>query len=94
MVKRARDEHRQAIEWLNQHTDSNIGFFLLEIELWQIGDSEKAPRFNIVEKPNDWTKTMKSIEGLSNTDLLKLEFWTGFNDAMSNKLHRSLASIT
>ena len=84
IVKRARDEHRQAIEWLNQHTDSNIGFFLLEIELWQIGDSEKAPRFNIVEKPNDWTKTMKTIEGLSNTDLLKLEFWTGFNDAMSN----------
>ncbi len=79
-----RDEHRQAIEWLNQHTDSNIGFFLLEIELWQIGDSEKAPRFNIVEKPNDWTKTMKSIEGLSNTDLLKLEFWTGFNEAMSD----------
>ena len=84
VVKRARDEHRQAIEWLNQHTDSNIGFFLLEIELWQIGDSEKAPRFNIVEKPNDWTKTMKSIDGLSDTDLLKLEFWTGFNDAMSN----------
>ena len=84
VVKRARDEHRQAIEWLNQHTDSNIGFFLIEIELWQIGNSEKAPRFNIVEKPNDWSKTMKTIEGLSNTDLLKLEFWTGFNDAMSN----------
>ena len=84
IVKRARDEHRQAIEWLNQHTDSNIGFFLLEIELWQIGDSMKAPRFNIVEKPNDWSKTMKTIDGLSNTDLLKLEFWNGFNDAMSN----------
>ena len=84
IVKRAHDEHRQAIEWLNQHTDSNIGFFLLEIELWQIGDSMKAPRFNIVEKPNDWTKTMKTIDGLSNTDLLKLEFWNGFNDAMSN----------
>ena len=84
IVKRARDEHRQAIEWLNQHTDSNIGFFLLEIELWQIGDSMKAPRFNIVEKPNDWTKTMKTIDGLSNTDLLKLEFWNGFNDAMNN----------
>jgi hypothetical protein len=84
VVKRARDEHRQAIEWLNQHTDSNIGFFLWEIELWQIGDSMKAPRFNIVEKPNDWSKTMKTIEGLSDTDLLKLEFWNGFNDAMSN----------
>ena len=84
VVKRARDEHSQAIEWLNQHTDSNIGFFLLEIELWQINDSQKAPRFNVVEKPNNWTKTMKTIEGLSPTDLLKLEFWTGFNDAMTN----------
>ena len=84
VVKRARDEHRQAIEWLNQHTDANIGFFLLEIELWQIGDSEKAPRFNIVEKPNDWSKTMKTIEGLSDTKLLKLDFWSGFNDTMSN----------
>ena len=82
VVKRARDEHRQAIEWLNQHTDNNIGFFLLEIELWQIGDSAKAPRFNIVERPNDWSKTMKTIEGLSDTDLLKFEFWTGFNEAI------------
>ena len=76
VVKHARDEHRQAIEWLNQHTDGNIGFFLLEIELWQIGDSEKAPRFNVVEKPNDWSKTMKTIEGLSDTKLLKLDFWS------------------
>ena len=26
VVARARDEHRQAIEWLNQHTDSDFGF--------------------------------------------------------------------
>lgn len=26
VVARARDERRQAIEWLNQHTDSNFGF--------------------------------------------------------------------
>ncbi|MBQ9863829.1 MAG: DUF4268 domain-containing protein [Bacteroidales bacterium] len=87
IVKRARDEHRQAVEWLNQHTDNNIGFFLLEIELWQIGDSEKAPRFNVVEKPNDWAKTMKTVEGMSDTGLLKLEFWTGFNEAMGNNIN-------
>lgn len=85
IVKQARDEHRQAIEWLNQHTDDKIVFFLLEIELWQIGNSEKAPRFNIVEKPNDWSKTMKLKEELlSGTKLLKFNFWTGFNEAMSN----------
>ena len=84
IVKRARDEHRQAIEWLNQHTDSNIGFFLVEIELWQINDSLLAPKFNVVEKPNDWAKTMKSIEGMSETDRLKLEFWQAFNAQMEN----------
>ena len=29
VVARAGDEHRQAIEWLNQHTDSDFGFFLV-----------------------------------------------------------------
>ena len=44
IVKHARDEHRQAIEWLNTHTDEEINFFLLEIELWRIGDSLPAPK--------------------------------------------------
>lgn len=83
IVKRARDEHRQAIEWLNQHTDSNIGFFLVEIELWQIDDSLLAPKFNVVEKPNDWAKTMKIVEGLNPTEMLKLNFWQSFNEYMS-----------
>lgn len=59
IVKRARDEHRQAIEWLNTHTDEEVGFFLLEIEVWKIGDSLAAPKFNIVSKPNDWGKSQK-----------------------------------
>ena len=84
IVKRARDEHRQAIEWLNQHTDPEIAFFLVEIELWQIDDSLFAPKFNIVEKPNDWAKTMKAVEGMSETDKLKLEYWQAFVDAMQD----------
>ncbi len=80
IVKRARAEHRQAIEWLNQHTDENIGFFLVEIELWQINDSPFAPKFNVVERPNDWAKAMKTANGLSATDKLKLDFWMAFAD--------------
>ena len=80
IVKRARDEHRQAVEWLNQHTDRNIGIFLLEIELWQINDSPYAPKFNIVERPNDWSKSMKAIDGISDTKKLQLEFWQAFNE--------------
>lgn len=74
VVARARDEHRQAIEWLNQHTDSDFGFFLVEIELWSIGDSLPAPRFNVVEQPNEWTKAIKLSEGLSETERVKLSY--------------------
>ena len=84
IVKRARDEHRQAIEWLNQHTDENIGFFLVEIELWRINDSLPAPKFTIIEKPNDWAKTMKVVEGLSEHQKMQLEFWQAFIDYAFN----------
>ena len=85
IVKRARDEHKQAMEWLNQHTDENVGFFLIEIELWKIGDSLPAPMFNIVEKPNAWTKTMKVVEGLSDSQKLYLEYWQAFCDHAFSK---------
>ena len=78
IVRRARDEHRQAVEWLNQHTVADIGFFLIEIELWKINDSLPAPKFNVVERPNDWAKTVKASEGLTDTKKLQLEFWQAF----------------
>lgn len=80
VVARARDEHRQAIEWLNQHTDSDFGFFLVEIELWSIGDSLPAPRFNVIEQPNEWTKAIKLSEGLSETERVKLSYWTKYRE--------------
>lgn len=80
VVAHARDEHRQAIEWLNQHTDNDFGFFLVEIELWVIGDSLPAPKFNVVEQPNEWAKAIKMSEGLSETEQTKLAHWTKYRE--------------
>lgn len=80
VVAHARDEHRQAVEWLNQHTDSDFGFFLVEIELWKIGDSLPAPRFSVVEQPNEWTKAVKLSEGLTETEKVKLSYWTTYRE--------------
>jgi len=52
------DEHRAALDWLNDHTDEKIRFFGLEVELWKIGQSLAAPKFNIVSKPNEWTRSI------------------------------------
>lgn len=86
VVKGAREEHRRAIEWLNEKTTLDIAFFLVEIELWKIDNSLMAPHFNVVERPNEWARTIQVIDGLTDTQKLQYEFWQGFCDyAFSRK---------
>ncbi len=51
-----REEHRQAIDWLNLHTDEDTYFFGVEAEVWRIGTSPPAPNLNVVSQPSDWQK--------------------------------------
>lgn len=87
IVKDVRDEHKQAIDWLNEHTDEKINLFAIRMELWQIEDSPYAPKFYIVSKPNDWAKAVKKSGGkqseLSDRKLMQLDFWTHFNEYAS-----------
>ena len=81
------EEHRAALDWLNEITDEDINFFGLEIELWRIADSPIAPKFNVVSKPNDWTKSVHTSRQLASGEItetkqLHLEYWTIFNDLL------------
>ena len=80
VVKHAREEHRAAIEWLNNHTDEKIGFFLCEIKLYKIGNSDPAVKFEVIEKPNDWAKEVKKSEYSSETQQRRYEYWAAFED--------------
>ena len=79
IVAIAQEEHKQAINWLNEKTTEDANFFLIEVEAWQIDNSLPATRFNIVAKPNYWAKTIKqSGKGNSEITDLKLQqkdFW-------------------
>lgn len=85
IVKEAREEHRSAIEWLNNNMSKNISFFLIEIRAYRIGNSLPAPKFVIIEKPNDFVKTvnlgMDSGE-LSKAQSERLNFWNKFNETL------------
>ncbi|MBE6423047.1 DUF4268 domain-containing protein [Succinivibrio dextrinosolvens] len=85
IVKKAREEHKAAISWLNEHTDEKIGFFLVEIKLYKIGDSQLAPQFVPVSIPNNWAKQTKSSNSSNNKDLerhlVRLNYWTSLNDS-------------
>ena len=88
IVSSARDEHASAIEWLNKHTDDEISFFLLEVHAYKIGDSDPAPQFKIIEQPNDFVQTVKTVaknNELNESQKQRLEFWTQFNDVVESK---------
>ena len=85
IVKEAREEHRSAIEWLNNNTNSNINFFLIEIHAYKIGNSDKAPMFQVVEQPNDFIKNNKvsnSNETMNKSQSQRIEFWNQFNNVV------------
>jgi hypothetical protein len=58
IAARFTEEHRSTLDWLNKITNESFRFFGLEVELWRIGDSPAAPRFNIVSKPNEWSHSV------------------------------------
>lgn len=62
IVQSAREEHQKAIDWLNDHTTPDVSFFLIEAQAWRIGDSEPAPVFEIVIRPNDWARAVKQAD--------------------------------
>ena len=79
IARRFTDEHRAALDWLNENSTDNLRFFGLEIEVWRIDASRPAPRFNIVSKPNAWTKSIVSVtKGLSPAGEFRRGFWRGF----------------
>ena len=87
VAERFTEEHRAALDWLNEITNDKFNFFGVEIELFQIGDSPVAPHFNVISKPNDWSKTVKGIEegGGSPAGQLYLTFWTKLREYAENR---------
>lgn len=75
-----RPEHVAALEFLNQNTTEDLNFFAVEIELWRIGDSPLAPKFEVVVRPNEWAKAgreqARAAVSATPTKQLYLRLWT------------------
>ncbi len=88
IASRFTEEHRAALDWLNEISDERFKFFGVEVELWRIGDSVAAPKFNIVSKPNEWTRSITQAsrriesEALSETKKVQLDFWVALQKAL------------
>jgi len=89
IARRFTDEHRAALDWLNEHTDEKINLFGLEVELWRIGDSPVAPKFNVICQANDWSRTVQKAatgaDGISENRQGQLNFWTAFREYLEGR---------
>jgi len=87
IVKDVNEEHRQAVEWLNDNSFEKINIFLVKVELWQIDNSPIAPKFQVICEPNNWAKVLKqqSKENVSDLELKQMEYWQGFVDYAKSK---------
>ncbi|MCY4007124.1 MAG: DUF4268 domain-containing protein [Rhodobacteraceae bacterium] len=85
------EEHRSTLDWLNRITDESIRFFGLEVELWRINDSSAAPKFNIVSKPNDWSRSVaQAARAIDETELSELrimqrDYWAAFHRVLESQ---------
>jgi hypothetical protein len=83
-----RPEHASALQFLNDNTTEDLSFFAVEVELYRIGDSPLAPNFEVVVKPNDWTKSgreqAKAASSASPTKVLQQKFWMALIDKLAS----------
>ena len=77
IAKTVREEHINAIRWLNEFTDKD--FYLIQLESYRIEDSKPAPFLKVICQPSKEMKEVgKQKAELSNTSKLKKDFWKSF----------------
>jgi Domain of unknown function (DUF4268) len=92
IAERFTDEHRKAIEWLNDHTIDDLSLYAVELVLWQIDQSKPAVQFNVLSQPSEVVRkatAVKSAGPITEAKKLQLEFWTAFREAL---LERKIVS--
>ncbi len=79
------EEHKKALDWLNDHTTGDIAFYGVKIELIRIDNSKPAVQFNVQSSPNEVVRqaTKRKEQGeLTETRKMQFEFWNAFRDAL------------
>lgn len=91
IAERFTDEHRAALDWLNEITSEEVQFFGLEVQLWRIGISPVAPKFQVVSRPNEWVRSVsgasRRFESSEPTETARLAqaFWRQFFEKLESR---------
>lgn len=81
VAREFREQHRQALDWLNERTDDRTRFFGVELQVVRIGNSQPAPLLKVVSAPNDWQKYARKAGGAATAgqtprQAMYAQFWS------------------
>jgi hypothetical protein len=94
VAQQIREEHRQAVDWLNQNTSEKLEFFAVEIDIIRIDDSKPALNFKLKAYPNEWQKTtIASASIVSDTMVAYKNFFQKLIDELREKYKFTNARI-
>lgn len=80
------DEHKKALDWLNNLTTEDISVYGIKLEVLQIGDSDKAVNFDVICEPNETVRrAKKTVSGMTELQKTQIEFWDEFKEKLSSK---------
>lgn len=70
-------DHRKVIDWLNDNTPPNVGFYLAQVKAYRIGNSPVAPELDVVSRPNFEVKLQRedTSQGLKDRHIWRKQFW-------------------
>lgn len=90
-----RDDHRDAIDWLNRHSTEEIEFFAVQLETIRVDTSLPAPNFRPVAFPNTWSRTRRRAAS-HNTSVREegyRSFFQGLIDQLREQYHFTNARV-
>lgn len=76
IAKELREEHKRALEWLNENSISEISFFGVEVHAISIDNSNPAVDFKVIVKPNEWERNIKSSTTRTGTEISYVAFYS------------------
>ena len=78
------EEHKKAIDWLNDNSSEDVSYFGIHLEVWQIDESKPAVNFNLISWPADFARrsVVRAPATLSDARKLQLEWWQAVRTAL------------
>jgi len=80
-----RDEHRQALDWLNSRTTKEVNFVGVVVDVLRIDESRPAVQFRLVAEPNEWQKEQATQTPASPKGELYRQFFQPVINALRTK---------